>query len=439
MIKKQGLFDLVQIQINQTDFINRHKKKAKDFTRDRLLRFPLVFLLLLQKSVKSLQLVLNELFLENHIKRTVTAGAYTKARKKFSHTAFIELNKGAIELYYSDDRIKRWKGYRVFGIDASRIILPNHPELKAEFGSIPINNQHGACGSYSSALFECRYDVLNHIAYQSNLYPHDCFEVDLALSLLKESVSNGIETRDLDIYDRAYGSFELIAHLVHYQRAFVIRCKANTFKAADSLFSGEGHWSKVVQLNAPKDKKKKLEAEGMPTEVEVRFVSVLLESGEIEVLITSLMSTEIQRAEFKELYFLRWGVEGFYHLLKGRLNLENFTGKSLESVMQDFWSSIFISNVETIFTEDTEIEINSELRENQLSKRINRAVSFNAIKNMAFELFFYENNKVIAEQKLTLLFKTNTLVQRKNRKSSRNKESPPKTISFQKRNRKHVF
>nr|UVT38030.1 hypothetical protein cemce18_00026 [uncultured bacterium] len=58
---------------------------------------------------------------------------------------------------------------------------------------------------------------------------------------------------------------------------------------------------------------------------------------------------------------------------------------------------------------------------------------------MAFELFFYENDKIIVEKKLTHLFKTNTLVQRNNRESSRNKESPPKTINFQKRNRKHVF
>ena len=57
---------------------------------------------------------------------------------------------------------------------------------------------------------------------------------------------------------------------------------------------------------------------------------------------------------FKELYFLRWGVEGFYNLLKGRLNLENFTGKSLESVHQDFWSTIFITHAETIFTHEAQ-------------------------------------------------------------------------------------
>lgn len=439
MSKKQLLIELIVSQIKRLDFISRHKRNNKDFTRDRILTFPIVFLLILQKSVKSLQLVLNELFMGNHIKSTVTSGAYTKVKKKFLHTAFIELNNGAIELYYSDDKIKRWKGYRVFGIDGSKIILPNHSEIKEAFGEIPISNQHGTCGSYSSALFECRYDVLNHIAYQCELYPYNSFEVDLAIGLIKESAGKGADARDLDVYDRGYGSYELIAYLVHYQRAFVIRCKTNTFKAAESLFAGQGSWSKLVTLQVPRDKKKKLEEEKLPTKVEVRFVSVVLDSGEIEVLITSLMDTDIKRSEFKELYFLRWGIEGYYHLLKGRLNLENFTGKSLESVKQDFWSSIFISNIESIFTVDVDIEINSELKENQLPKQINRAVSFNTIKNMAFALFFYQNDKTTIEKKLNLLFKTNTIVQRENRSSPRNKDSPPKTINYQKRNRKHVF
>ena len=74
----------------------------------------------------------------------------------------------------------------------------------------------------------------------------------------------------------------------------------------------------------------------MPLEIKVRFVSVILSTGEVEVLATSLMEESIQREDFQQLYFLRWGVETFFSLIKGRLNLENFTGKTLESVQQDF-------------------------------------------------------------------------------------------------------
>ncbi len=69
---------------------------------------------------------------------------------------------------------------------------------------------------------------------------------------------------------------------------------------------------------------------------------MVLPSGEIEVLATSLMDEQkFQTGGFKELYFLRWGVETFFAKLKGRLSLENFTGKSVESVKQDFFSYLY--------------------------------------------------------------------------------------------------
>jgi hypothetical protein len=438
--KKSEMIEIIRSQIKGEIFINNHKGDPRDFTRKRVFDFPLVFILLLQKSVKSLQLVLNELFVGNYIKNPVTSSAYSQMRKKFKHTAFIELNEASIALYYRDNEIKRWKGYRVFGVDASNIILPASRAIKEEFGSVPIKNQHVESGEYSNALFECRYDVLNRMAVQSSLHPGSSYEVDLAIDLLHQSGGEWTHRPDdLDIYDRGYASYEFMANLVHCKREFVIRCSSSSFKATQSLFAGEGDWSKAVTLDAPKDIQKRVREAGLPTEIKVRFISVVLDTGEIEVLATSLMSPDIQRDEFKALYFFRWGVEGFFNLLKGRLNLENFTGKSVESVKQDFWSTLFISNVETIFTEDIQQDLNSDLKENQLPKKVNKAVSFNAIKNMAFELFFSEKDRDRTEEKLTQLFRMNTLVQRNGRSPPRQKHSPQKTINYQKRSRKHVF
>ena len=72
--------------------------------------------------------------------------------------------------------------------------------------------------------------------------------------------------------------------------------------------------------------------------------------GEIEVLMTSLLDSNIDKEEFKKLYGLRWEIETFFGVLKGRLSLENFTGLTIEAIKQDFWSTIFISNYETILT-----------------------------------------------------------------------------------------
>jgi len=92
--------------------------------------------------------------------------------------------------------------------------------------------------------------------------------------------------------------------------------------------------------------------------------------------------------DFSYLYSLRWGVETFFSKVKGRLALENFTGKSVESIRQDFWSTIFISNLETIMIEDVEKNMNANKIPERKKQKINKSVSFNVIKNMAFEIFF---------------------------------------------------
>ncbi len=58
----------------------------------------------------------------------------------------------------------------------------------------------------------------------------------------------------------------------------------------------------------------------MPSELVVRFVSVRLPTGELEVLVTSLLDeTVYPTEEFLEVYHWRWGHQTYYHLLKGRL------------------------------------------------------------------------------------------------------------------------
>ena len=134
------------------------------------------------------------------------------------------------------------------------------------------------------------------------------------------------------------------------------------------------------------------------------------------------------------------GVETFFSKIKGRLCIENFTGKSLEAIKQDFWATIFLSNLETIMTEDTEQNLNKKLTTKKLCKRkINKAVSFNAIKNMAFELFYRESNIEKIIDKLTNMFLTGTLVSRSNRQVERKDISHFRSLMYQKCIKKQVF
>jgi hypothetical protein len=58
-------------------------------------------------------------------KNTVVKSAFTKARKKFSYTAFIELNEQLIKDTEQVFPLKKWKGFRLVAIDGSTIKVPN--------------------------------------------------------------------------------------------------------------------------------------------------------------------------------------------------------------------------------------------------------------------------------------------------------------------------
>jgi hypothetical protein len=129
-----------------------------------------IFVLILRHSVKSIQLILNEFVIYAKKDFLITAGAFTKARKKLKHTAYTELNDDIIDIYYKDQNIKRILGFRILAFDGSKITLPDTIEVKEKFGSKPIGNHTGKdLGEYSRATFQSCYDVLNNIAVKSLL------------------------------------------------------------------------------------------------------------------------------------------------------------------------------------------------------------------------------------------------------------------------------
>src|SRR2546430_10252288 len=93
------LVELLRNRLHDAQFIARHRVRPEDFTRQRQLTFPIVMLFTLQKTVKSIQRHLHE-FLDQLaggiLFEPVTPGAWTHARAKLKHTAFIELNGSCV-------------------------------------------------------------------------------------------------------------------------------------------------------------------------------------------------------------------------------------------------------------------------------------------------------------------------------------------------------
>ena len=420
--------------MEEESFKEEHRKIKTAFTRNRKLTFPILVVLLLKKSLKSLQLTLNE-FTSTFNRESVTNSAFTKARRNLSHTAFIALNqKAVVDVMYSDNNIKLYKGMRVMAIDGSKIILPDTLDITQEFGQISYSNDHpNVKGSHNYALASVMYDVLNRVAVDSTLEKARAYEVDLAIGHLEHSKDN-----DLLLYDRNYPSYRHLSTLLSKNKKFVMRCSAASFKPARNMLKGKGQESQIITLNPHHTKLKEIKHYNLPEEITVRFVRVQLEKNEYEVLVTNLLDeTEFPTADFLEIYHLRWGIEGFYAILKTRLNLENFSGKTVESVYQDFYATIYLSGLESILTADIDEQLAEKPTKNQ--QKVNRAVSFNAIKNQAMELLYSHEPSNIVIRRLEKLFLTNPVSIRSKRIVPRKKRSTRHQLNHIKRKKKITF
>jgi hypothetical protein len=391
--------------------------------------------LLLRKGVKSLQVMLNEAmqWLEEPL---VTASAYSQARYKLKHTAFIALNQGGVvDTMYREGDYQTYWDFRVLAIDGSRIQLPDSEDVRREFGTIAWHNgsQSDKHGSHPYTLASVLYDVLNRIALDARLEKATAYEVDAAIEHLAYTQPN-----DLLLMDRNYPSYRMIAELTQRQRAFVIRCSSASFKVARQQLKGQGQDSQTVTLKPCAEQLPNIKRLNLPTELRVRFVRVTLPTGESEVLVTNLLDTErYPSPDFLPLYHLRWGIETFFGLLKTRLTLENFTGNKAEAVKQDFFATLYLTGMESILTDAAQAILNA--KHTTYPQHVNRAVSFNAIKFNALDLLMTDTPIEPLLEQLTALFLSNPCTQRKQRNPPRKKSSDRLLLGFHKRQKKLCF
>ena len=131
-------------------FWSRHRRRERDFTRQCVLTFPVLMLLLLQKSLKSLQTHVQEFLwqlADGAARPKLSGGALTHARAKLRASAFVELNQSAVlATVYGPAHaalVQRWRGHRLLGVDSSLLRLPSHAAVGEKFGWVQCANHHG--------------------------------------------------------------------------------------------------------------------------------------------------------------------------------------------------------------------------------------------------------------------------------------------------------
>lgn len=437
------LIENLRARLRDPQFLARHRVRPQDFTRQRQLTFPVLMLFVLQQTVKSIQRHLHE-FLEDlaqgQLFEPVTPGAVTHARAKLKDSAFIELNRDCAlpAIYGAEHSIQRWRSHRLTGIDSSLMRLPDSEELGEAFGWKEATNQTGATGTcYPEARLSVVYDVLNRAGWDTRLEPSTMGEVTLALQQLA-----CLQTGDVAITDRGFTGYVYLAAVLQQRAHFIARCSTASFLAAHELFRrNRAGQSKIVWLFAPPAQKAECRRLGLPLKMKVRFVSVRLPSGELEVLATSLLEAALYPTEeFLTVYHWRWGHETFHLMLKGRLALENFSGRTVEAVRQDVQAAVLLANLESLLSEPAQAALDQENTPATQRRQVNRAVAYHALKDQVLDLLYRDIPIPVVIHKLLGLFSGSPVAVRPDRKvPPRRRFSFPRSYHFQRRVKKTVF
>ena len=353
---KKGIFVIMKIReslefllaiIKNPELLKISRLKASAFTRNRSMGFSDALCFMLDMRKTTIQTRLNMFF--RHVKggTPISQPAFTKLRSQFSHKPFEVMMRELVKEEYSGKyETPLWNGYVALAVDGSYLQLPTTPELAVEFGV------RGA-GNRPSAGISVLYDVLHGWVLDAEIDGTDRNErhaLARHIDFLKRDLPH-VAKKTLLLADRGYPSYELLEKCEENGLKYVMRCSSQSFRFANDAPLGDV----CATLENGRI---------------VRVVKFTLNSGEVETLVTNLF--DVPENEFPELYAMRWGIETLYHELKRKVGVEKFSGKTPNSVRQDFWASLVLLLQIAVFQKEADAMV-AERRKANPRKRQYRA------------------------------------------------------------------
>lgn len=342
-----------------------------------------------------------------------TKSAFVQARKKIKPEVFKHLNQSLIGEFYTDNDqgVKTWKGFRLLAVDGSRITLPLTQELKGLYGQTKNQTSTSIVQARCSVL----YDLENNYILDGALGPISIGERAMALSHF-----HYCKKGDVILYDLGYPSYDFIHQHIERDLDFLMRVRTN-FSKAIAEFVCSTTYSQIIAIYPDKTTKLAAKPYDKKSALTVRLVKVVLCSGQTEILITSLKDDkQYPNTIFKKLYNKRWGVETYYDQLKNKLNVEDFSGYSNQSIQQDFYAALLVSNIQRLIVGEVEEEINQQNKGRKYNYKVNTNLSYGFLKNKIIALLFNAHDTEQALQELRNLFKAHLIPVRPDRSFERN-------------------
>lgn len=369
-----SIIQSVNKRLLSTEFYNRYRI-GNAFSRSRKLSFQNMIYFVLSAAHKSLSISYAHLreFLPDEKLPMVSKQALSKARQGISAEAFQDLFLHSVkEFYHRYKNFTLWNGFHIYAVDGSTIQIPESKENLDVFGYNPNKYSRDTPLASVSVL----YDVMNDILVDVHLEPYQLNERSSAKKHMEHlpGFSNSII-----LFDRGYPSEALFRFLDQKGVYFLMRAP-KTFKKAISE-----HPDTIFTYPAKSDYKA----------LTLRSIWFALENDNKEYLITNLLSADMDAHMFKQLYFLRWGIESKYRELKNRLEIENFNSVKPISIKQEFFAAMLLSNLASIIKKEADLLITEKSTGNHLHKyQSNRSFILNRIKNLIICLLKVKANKL---------------------------------------------
>lgn len=373
---------IIKETISNPEFLKKHRKNPKHFTRERCLNFETVFMLTLSTFSSSLRdLVSRMIGSVLKIPAGISSSAICQAKQKISFSAFMEISEKLSQFFYQQNEIETWKGFRLMAVDGSQINLPDNDATEKLFGKI--NNSTGETVRARTSVL---YDVLNHMVVSARIMPFAADEISILMTM-----ADSLKKGDLLLADRYYPSFYVFKYLSKYNVDFCFRISTSKWKTV-KRFVESGKKEEICFISpSEKVSKKCLSNKLDKNPIALRLIRVDLGNGNIEVLATSLIDGDKYPADlFKDLYIKRWGVETFYSTLKERMSLEKFSSIKNNGILQDFYAKILLNNLTRILSGFAQNTISKSFEKRKLKYKVNHTSALNFIKNKFVE-FFYGN------------------------------------------------
>lgn len=353
--------------------------KETDFTRKNKQTFSSVILTILHlfnDSVETNLLV----FLPNLIKKTVKGAAFSIARYKLKIELFHELNNLAYSHILTIPP-KLWHGFRLIAMDGSTVKLPNSKSNHSHFGTF-IEKKDGKKSCLGNICM--MYDVLSKYILDAEINPYNTGEVTMFHKMIKRTNL----TKSIVIMDRGFGHFSAIKHIKSQNLDFCVRLKTSGCTFAKQAMENPKN-DFICDWNPSKREQETCNNYGYSIDkISVRVSKIVLKSGEIELLVSSLLEIEkISLNDINELYAQRWGIEEAYKKLKPMMKLEQFSSKRWEGAYQEFYSYIFMYNITILIASESEVIIAKNTENRKYQYQYNFKTAFNLVINKFIDIF----------------------------------------------------